>query len=339
MRQTFADAAQLAALISMGAFAFASAALAEPPPAAGHPGCYARIAYPPAYRTVTERVQGPPVVGYRDIPPVIEHYSRQVLVAPARVERATIPPVYRTAWRWIEVPGLVRRIASPPVYRTVTERRLISPAHLVWRPGGTAHGFAPTDGYGQGGGLQARPTGEVLCRVLVPARYAWTRRRVTVSHGHETTLQGPPRHVRVQDRVLVRPGGAIRHVIAAVYRTVDATRVVRPAGRQRIVSPGPVRMVARRVLAAPPHYGWAPIVCAPRPDFHRPAPHPAPSYGGQAYGAPAPPVQAQEVGGADRSVGRAYRPDEILAPTPSYPSSPPPSLVPAPYDVGHPARR
>jgi hypothetical protein len=342
--QFFMSACKGLLLAAAGAAAVAAPAWAQPLPAAGHPGCYAKIAYPPVYRTVTTRAPGALVVSYRDIPAVIEHYKRQVLVAPARIERETIAPVYRTAWRWIETPGPVRHIASPPVYRTLTERRLISPAHLAWRPGGAAHGFAPGEGYDQGGGLQVRATGEVLCRVLVPARYAWTRRRVMISPGREITVQGPPRHVRVQDRVLVQPGRTVRHVIAAVYRTVDCTRIVRPAGRQRMVSPGPARLVSRHVMAAPQHYGWAPIVCAARPGPRRPAPPPPiRSYSGQSYGAALSPVQTYSAAAydapADRRAGHAYEPGEILAPTPGYPATPTPPLVPAPYDVGHPARR
>ena len=331
-----------AAFATLGA-----SASAQPMPAAGHPGCYAKIAYPAIYRTVTERVAAPPVIRYRDVPPVIEHYLRPVLVTPARVEQKTFAPVYRTQWRWVERPGPVRQVFSPPVYRTITERRLISPAHLAWRAGGAAHGFAPGYGYGQGGGLQARPTGEVLCRILVPARYAWTSRHVMVSSGRQTTIHCPPRHVRVSERVMVQPGRTVQRLVPAVYAKVDATRVVRPASRQRIVCAGEVRLVSRRVLVRAARYGWAPMVCTPR---QRPAPigpHPIQSYGaGPADGmnpAYSPPTQMQPYGGYGeapaRPARRPYRSDEIVAPAPAYPATQAPPLVPAPYEVGHPARR
>jgi hypothetical protein len=349
MSRTILNVFKASALVAAASAALGASASARTSPGTGHPGCYARIAYPPAYRTVTGRVTGPPVVRYRDVPPVVEHYQRRILVRPARTERETIAPVYRTVWRWIEVPGPARRLVSPPVYRTVTQRRLISPAHLVWRPGGTAHGFAPGElqargEYGSGGGLPVRPTGEVLCRVLAPARYAWTRRRVMVSPARETTIQAPPHHMRVRDRVLVQPGRTVQHLIPAVYRTVDCTRIVRPAGRQRIVRPGPARLVSRRIPMGPAHEGWAPIVCAPRPGS-RPVQsygggqsyggqpyggesYGAPSYGGPAYGAPSAPVQTYGGGGSN----------QVMAPVPSYPATRAPSLVPAPYDVGRPAR-
>jgi hypothetical protein len=331
------------ALALVGAALVATTATAQPLPNGGRPGCYAKMAYAATYRTVTEQVQGAPVVTYRDIPAVIEHASKQVLVAPARTDHETIAPIYKTVTRWTEAPGPSRVITTPPVYRTVAERRLISPAHLEWRPGGVAHGFASGGAYGNGDALQARPTGEVLCRVLVPARYALVHRRVEVAPGRQITVPGAPRRVRTEERVLVRPGRVVDHFVAAVYRTVDVPRIARPASRQRIVSPGPVRLISRRVIASPAHYGWAPIVCTPAPHRApapmRPRPVP-PVYGGQSYGQPAPaPVQGYGGGGsygeAPAPAHQAFRPDEILAPTPT--SFPP--LVPAPYDVGHPAKR
>ena len=348
VEQVFIKGFKAAALAIVGASITAAAAPAQPLPYGGHPGCYAKMAYPATYRILTERVQGAPVVTYRAIPAVIEHYKTQVLVAPARTEHQRVAPIYRTVSRWTQAPGPSRIVTTPPVYRILTERRLISPAHLEWRPGGVARGFAHGGGYANGSAWMARPTGEVLCRIRVPARYATLRHRVQISAGRQITLQGAPHQVRTDVRVLVRPGRVIDHVIAAVYREVDATRVARPAGRQQIVSPGPARLVTRRVIATPARYGWAPMVCVPGPrpahlivrarpsspvsdgrSYGQPAltPTPPPSYGeGASYGdasaRPPPPAK------------HAFRPDEILAPTPAFPFP----LVPAPYDVGHPAK-
>ncbi len=322
-------------------------ALAQPVPEHSRPGqCFAKMAYPATYRTVNEKVVGPQIVTYRDVPAVVQHYTQHVLSAPARTENETVPAQYRTVWRWVEQPGPTHVVVARPVYRTVSERRLMSPAHLAWRAGGVAHGFA--GGGEDGGQTLVRPTGEVLCSVLVPARYGWTRRTVMVSPGRRTTVQGPPRRVRVQDRVLVQPEHTIQHRIPATYRDVDATRVVRPASRERVVTPGPVHIVSHRVIATPARFGWTRIVCIPAPPAVRPsAPRPSPAsmYGAsppgpQSYGAPAPQASYGGYGEAvtPEPEGRRYRPDEIVAPTPPYPATAP-NLVPAPYDVGHPAKR
>jgi hypothetical protein len=347
-KKRFTTGCKTSVLVAAASAAIAASASAQPLPTGGRPGCYVKMAYPPVYRTVTERVAGAPLVSYRDVAPVVQHYTKQVLVTPARIEHETVAPVYRDVSRWVEVPGPTRTVTSPPVYRTVTERRLIAPAHLVWRPGGVAHGFAQSGGYGDDNvyAVRAHPTGEVLCRVLIPARYGWIHRKVLVSPPRQTTVQGPPCRVQVHDRVLVQPGRVVDHTVPAVYRTVDATRIVRPATRQRIVGPGPVQTVSRRFMASPAHDGWSPIVCVPKPVRRHPASTAA--YGGQGYGA-APNAPAQSYGGgsygaaATPTPSQAFRPDEILAPTPLYPQASPPTLVPAPYpapyDVGHPARQ
>ena len=322
-------------------------ALAQPTPPHSRPGqCFAKMAYPARYRTVVERVAGAPVIRYRDVPAVVEHSSRQVLVVPARVDHEHVDAVYKTTWRWVETPGPMRQVSTSPVYRTVTERHLISPAHLAWRAGGVAHGFSNGSGYGQ---TQVRPTGEVLCRVLIPARYGWSRRRVLVSPGCQTTVQGPPHRQRIQDRVLVSPEHTVDHPIAAVYRTENTSHVTQPARRDRVVSPGPVHTVAHRVMVSPTRFGWNQIVCIPRGHGSRQAPaavQPPPMPSGPSYGAPAPSLVQSYGGGGSYGGAPAYapapshqyRPDEVLAPTPHFSSSSRPGLVPAPYDVGHPAR-
>jgi len=338
-------------LAAASAGSLVSSASAQSTPPHSRPGqCFARMAYPARYRTVTERIAGAPVVSYRDIPAVVEHSSRQVLVTPARVEHEHVAAVYRTVWRWVETPGPTRQVNVAPVYRTINERHPISPAHLAWRAGGVAHGFAEGSGYGQ---TQVRPTGEVLCRVLVPARYGWTRRRVMVSPGRQTTVQCPPHRQRVRDRVLASPERTIDHQIPAVYRTEAVRHEVTPARRDRVVKPGPAHVVAHRVMVSPARYGWTQIVCIPRGHGPRQAPPPAPAPSGPSYGAPVP-APAQSYGGGGSYGGgaayappppRQYRPDEVLAPTPEvlaptphFSSSTRPGLVPAPYDVGHPAR-
>ena len=215
-----------------------------------------------------------------------------------------------------------------------------------------AHGFGGAAGFG-GDPQQARPTGEVLCRVLVPARYAWSRRQTLVTPARRYTVNGPVRHVRTEERVLLRPARVVDRAIPAVYRTEDAVRTVKPAGRRRLVTPGAVKRVTRRVLVRRARLSWAPIVCVPHPRVSAPppahgpvrppmpktapapapAPLPAPMAGD---GRSAPPATVDRGGGYGRAAvrpgGRAYRPDDIVAPVPAYPPHmrmpPPPASAP-----------
>ena len=310
----------------------ATAVLAHPPLPSGRAGeCFTEVVHPPAYHIVTETVPGAPVVSYRDIPAVFGHGTKQVVIVPARVERETIPAAYKTVPRWSMIPGRTTLKREPAVYRVVTERRLISPEHLEWRAGVSARGFSPSQAAG-GYSVSVRPTGEVQCRVLVPARYALVSRRVMVSPGRVHRISGPPRKVICYVRVIATPARTVEHRIPAQYRTVQTTYIVTPAHRERTVTRGPDRNVSRRVISTPTQKTWAPIHCV---DVRRL---------GERVVAPMTPQQSQ---------GRAYPPNEILAPAPSKPQArgpermvpprPPrqgfdlPPLTPAPYDTGHPA--
>jgi hypothetical protein len=316
--------------ISASAVSFAVAVLATqsaahdlPPP--GRAGqCYAQVVHAPVYRTITEQVPGAPVVSFRDIPAVLGHGTKQVLVSAARIERETIPATYQTVPHWTDVPGRAHWVKTPAVYKVVTEQRMISPAHLEWRPGAAAPGFQST---GSGYGQTVRPTGEVLCRVMIPARYARISRRELVTSAGWRRVEGPPRHVVCYEKRIATPARVVEHHIAAQYRTVATTWVVHQAEHQRVTTAGPVRVVQRRVLVSPAFRGWAPLRCA---SVHAGSNAAAPSADrnrAHAVGRDAPqPTQ-----------GRPYPPDAILAPTPPYPSTYDTPPAPAPYDVGHPA--
>jgi hypothetical protein len=299
-----------------------TAAEAQPLPSKAHPGeCYQQVAAPPVFRTVSETIPGAPVVSYRHIPALLAQVNKTVLATPARIEWETRPAVYRTEPRFSEIPGPTHLVRTPPVYRTVTEQTLIAPAHLEWRQSTINNSFA---GGGDGYSQSVRPTGEVMCRVLVPARYASVRRTVMVSPASVRRVSGPPRRVVCYVRVLVRPAQRIAHPIAATYRTVSVTVVKRPATTQRIVTPGAPRVVSHRVLVRSGDKTWSRIGCRPPgaalPPAERPQTAPA-AYGPPTnFGAPKPP-------------GHAFRPDEVVVPTPAFKP-----LTPAPYDVGHPAQ-
>ena len=322
-----------AGLTSAALLAVATAAGAQPLPQGAHPGeCYQQVAAPPVYRTVTQTVAGPPAVSYRHIPAVTEQVTRTVIVTPARTDWESRPAVYRTVPRFSEIPGPTRLVRSAPVYRTITKQTLVAPAHLEWRQSKRNNGFA---GGGDGYGQSVRPTGEVMCRVLVPARYALARRRVMVSPGGFHRVSGPPRRVVCYVKVLVQPAQRIAHPVAATYRSVTVTVVKTPATTQRIVTPGAPRVISRQVRAPSVGKTWSRIVCrphavAPPRPVAPPPPQVSTGYGARSgYGAPAAyaPPQATPV------PPHAFRPDEVIVPTPVFKP-----LTPAPYDVGHPAR-
>ncbi len=267
-------------------------------PRGARPGeCFSRSAAPAVYRTDHIAVPQPPLVGWRDIPAVYNTVTRQVLVAPARVDHETVPAVMGVRVHWIEHPGPDRVVEAPPVYRWIERRVLVSPARLVWRPGVARGGYDT----GYGAGISVRPTGEVMCRVLLPARYEIRRVRVLVTPGRSCVVRGPSTRERVEERYVIRPPRTIDHTVAAVYRTVVDRVMVRGPRKERIVTPQPPRYIDRRVLVTPARTGWSRIACAPptvRPASYGARPQPQQSYGGQGYRPDYAPARPAELDGA-----------------------------------------
>lgn len=299
----------------------ASATTLQQLPRGARPGeCFSRSFTPAVYRTDHVALPQPPVERWRDIPAVYNTVTRQELVSPARVDHENIPAVMGTRVHWIEHPGPDRVVEAPPVYRWVERQVMVSRAHLEWRPGVAQGGYDS----GYGAAVSVRPTGEVMCRVLVPARYEIRRIRVLVSPGRTCVVRGPSTHERVTESYVIRPARTVDHPVAAVYRTVTDRVMVRGPRKERIVTQPPPRYVDRRVLVTPAHTGWSRIACAPpalAPVRYTPPPRPSccarpqPANDGQSYGAPASGGQGmggqgmggQGYGGSYR--GQGYRPD------------------------------
>jgi hypothetical protein len=198
------------------------------------------------------------MITFKRTPAVYAPATRQVLASPARTVYDLVPAVYKTVARYGETEGPARLAPTAAVYRMVSERILIAPAHLEWRRSRSAEGFS---GDGSAYDAPATPTGEVLCRVLVPARYAWSRHRVMVSPPGVRRIPGVRRRVVCYVKVLVRPAQRIPRRVPASYRTETYQRLVTPAGCVKTTTPRPPKTVKKRVIAVPAHTVWRPIVC------------------------------------------------------------------------------
>ena len=285
-----------AAGASVGFFAIGGAATVGDLPKGAHAGeCFSHITTPAVYRTDRIPVASPPLITFRDIPAVYRTASRQVLVAPGRVDHETIPEVTGTRIRYVDRPGPDRVVEAPAVYRWEVRKVLVRAAHLEWRQGRTAHGYSEDQGYG--GAIRVQPTGEVMCRVLVPARYEVRRVRVLVTPARDCIVRGPAIHERTSETYVVRPARVIDHPVAPVYRTVSERVLVSPARRERVVTPQAPHYIEKRVEARPASTGWSRIDCkvpvapvhhvrlAPRPPYHPPILR-APVYHAPVYHAP-----------------------------------------------------
>lgn len=276
-----------AAGASVGFFAVGGAATVADLPKGAHAGeCFSRTSIPAVYRTDRSPVAQPPLITYRDIPAIYRTETHQVLVTPGRVDHETIPAVTATRIRYVDRPGPDRVVEAPAVYRWEARRVLVSAAHLEWRQGHAAQGYSEDQGYG--GAVRVRPTGEVMCRVHVPAVYEVRRVRVLVTAARDCIVKGPVVHERTSETYVVRPAHVVDHPIAPVYRSVSERVLVSAARRERVVTPQPPRYIERRIEVRPASTGWTRIACkpplAPRPrPVYTPPAYRAPTHGGQCH--------------------------------------------------------
>ncbi len=174
---------------------------------AAQPGqCFAKVKVPAAYQTK----------------------SRRVLIQKATATRKLVrAPQYR----WINKKVLVRKPSYrtrviPAQYRTVNKRVLVKPAYNTWRPGHVA--ITRIDNM----------TGQIMCRVKIPAVYK-----------------------NVQHRVLVRKAQQIRTLIPAQYKTVKQKQFVAPAQYRTVRTPARYKTQNYRVQTRSARYEWRSIIC------------------------------------------------------------------------------
>jgi hypothetical protein len=230
-----------------------------PPPQNAHPGeCYGKVILPAAYSTARrqELVRQAWTETQRSVA-VVEKVAKRVLVRPEVIERTRTAPVYRTEVTWEQGPDEVSRINEPARYETVREKVLVSAGHAEWRRTDAPLAYGETSS----GQTVLQATGEVVCRVWVPARYETVERRVKVSGGRSYEVVTPGARRRVVRQVLESAGGWTERRIAAVYRISYVERTVRSGRTRSIQHPAAYRTVETRTLVRPQREGWSRIVC------------------------------------------------------------------------------
>lgn len=174
---------------------------------ASKPGqCFAKVRLPATYKT----------------------QSRRILIQKATSKRVLVrAPQYR----WVNNKVLVRKASYnnrfiPAQYKTNIKRVMVKPAYNTWRKG---HGaITRIDNM----------TGEIMCRVQVPAVYK-----------------------NVSKRVLVRSARTIRTLVPAVYKTVRQKKHIAPAQYRTVHTPNRYKTQNYRVKVGGARYVWKAVIC------------------------------------------------------------------------------
>ncbi|WP_323763225.1 peptidoglycan-binding domain-containing protein [Maricaulis sp.] len=267
------------------------------PPASADGQCFARVLVAPPPSTYTETIEisaartetiiipavtetvsaevvaSPERIERRIIPAVYDTVTEQVMVAPERVERTLIPATYRTITETITIEeSRVEPVVIPAQYETYTEQVLVRDAYTTWQPSEPLFASANTGDPDaetfarrnfSARDLRELPTGEILCRVEVPAEYQTVTRtrlvaperivyRTATGGTSESPVTLPARTETITRQELITPEQINERVIPAEYETVTRVVLVQPETIEEITIPAVYesRMVERIVTPA-----------------------------------------------------------------------------------------
>jgi hypothetical protein len=251
----------LAALVAP---AFAQSA-ADYPPDAGPGTCFARVLMPEITEVQTEQVVDRPEGSeIKVVPATYETVTEQVLIKEQSLRYNVIPATYQTVTeRVLKTPERTETIVIPAEYETYSEQVLIRPAYTTWKPGAGLYGRDPSAvaAGADGDATLQLATGELLCRVEVPAEYETVTRTRLKSAERTEVRTIPAEYENVTKEVVAEPARVVEEVIPAEFNTVTVQRLVTPATEEVIVIPATYKTVERRVVTGGGGLEWREVLC------------------------------------------------------------------------------
>ena len=232
----------------------------ELPPESSPGSCYARVLIPESVETITEQViDQPEKIEIRIRPAQYETVSETVLVKPSITAYEVTPAVFETVVEQVlEVPERTETRVIPAAHETYTERVLVRPAYVTWKPGTGLYGRTASEAPQL---VSGAPTGEVLCRVEVPARYeAVVRTRVKSPQRMETVVV-PAVYKDVERQVLMTPASVREVTVPAVYETINVQKMTTPAREEIIVVPETYKTIEKKRVVGGGGMEWQEVLC------------------------------------------------------------------------------
>ena len=228
-------------------------------PADAAPGsCYARVLIPETYEIQTEQVLDKPEhTEARVIPATFETVLERVMVKEQAMTYRVVPPVYEIETEQLVVmPEQTETVVIPAEYETFTEQVLVRPSYITWKPGEGLFGRAPS-----GEDNITLATGEVLCRVEVPAQYDTVTRTRLKSPERVETRVIPARFRTVERQVLREPARIVEELVLAEYEEVEVQRLVTPEQQETIVVPATYKTIEKRTVTGGGTVEWREVLC------------------------------------------------------------------------------
>jgi len=250
--------------VSVATAAIAMAAhgqAADMPPNANAGECYARVLVPDTISVQSEQViDREASFELKLVPATYETVTEQRLVKEASTVYKMVPAVYKTVTETIIVePEREESVVVPAQYETYTEQVLVREAYTTWKKGDGLYGrdrenVSASD-------TIALATGELLCRVEVPAEYETVTKTRLVSPERTEVQIIPAVTKTVTKEVVVEPARVEEEIVPAVYETVTRQQLVTEAFEERIEIPATYKSVEKRVVTNAGGLEWRQVLC------------------------------------------------------------------------------
>ena len=240
---------------------------AEAPPVAAENGqCFARVMGADVRETVTQEILVRPESYRIEVEPAVYNtVTERVMVREATVRHRVQPAVYETITESVLVePGRVERIVVPAQFETFTETVIVEPARAAWRPGTGLFGRNRVEGARSSDSETA--TGDVLCRVMIPAvTETITRSRMVTPPQVEERII-PARFETVERQVVVEPARVFEEIVPAVFEEREGSVLMMPAQEIQVTIPAEYRTVSTEVVVSSGTLQWAEVLCETNTD-------------------------------------------------------------------------
>ena len=240
------SAATAALFLSVPAFA------QQLPPADAKAGeCYAKVLIPASSDATPEEVMVQPASSsFKKTPAIYKETQKQILIEEESYELVPVPPVYELVSESVLVqPEQIIKSVIPATFRQEEKKVLVSPARVEWKVGRGSYEKIDT------------ATGEIMCRVEIPAVYKTFSQQVIDSPAQTKEEVIPARYETVQRRVMKTPPTTTKKIIPAKYKTVIIKELVEPEKFEVIEAPARFATIQKKKLVRAESVEWRQILC------------------------------------------------------------------------------
>ena len=213
--------------------------------------CFAKVTAPAQYTTKTEKVMvKPEKTVQKVIPAKYDFDEKRILIKEATKKLQVVPATYKWGEEKVLVKPASKKIKTiPAVYKTEIQKVVDTPAHSKWKKG-----RGPIE-------RMDNQTGEIMCKVEVPATYKQIKKQVLVTPATQQEIEIPAVYKTVRKQVIDKPASVKEVEIPAKYETIRIQKIASPATVQKNTVPAEYRDVITKVKTADARSEWKSILC------------------------------------------------------------------------------